>query len=574
MTVVTRTAEHLLSFARSGDGGISILTAGLAVVIVAFTGLAVDLGSIAYWQSRLQAVTDAAALAASLDLTRPAAIAATAFQANGLASVVIEGTDVGTYSEDPSIAGTARFAPGTPENAVRLTARYDVPVYFMKMFTGQPNVSAGASAIAYNLPLAGIAIGTNAVNSGIAQLNNLIAALVGSSPNLTLAERNALDATPISAFRLIDQLALASGGQDQTIETVMASGVNLTTLAGAAAAALSAQASSLSPSQSVALTALSRIAGGSGGSPSVQVSEFFAFRAHQKRAAKDLVSASNDSIGVPALSLLMGYAQTAKQNALVNVNQVIALPGIATISVSTVLSKTAIGAGPKGIAAIGPVGASAYSSQGRVKLDISLLTPISINLGLINLSLPLTIPVIADIGYGSASISSITCGPDRASATDIAVGAQSGAVRLYIGTAPLNQLENMTAPLSPSPAVLISTPLVSVSGSTNADIAQSGLQTLHFDWSDIGLGTVKRVDGTPSITAALQQANTNLSIAVTNAPLGIGALLSPLVRTQVSAVLTALQPVLDPLLANLGIRAGTIDVRATAVRCGLPALVM
>jgi uncharacterized membrane protein len=147
-------------------------------------------------------------------------------------------------------------------------------------------------------------------------------------------------------------------------------------------------------------------------------------------------------------------------------------------------------------------------------------------------------------------------------------------VHLYIGTVPLNQLEDLTVPLAPSPAVLISTPLVGISGSTSAHIAQSGLQTLHFDWPDIGLGTVKSVDGTPSITAALQQAGSNLSIAVTNAPLGVGALLSPLVRIQVSAVLTALQPVLDPLLANLGIRIGTIDVRATAVRCGLPALVM
>jgi len=66
----TSFAPSVRGFLKSTDGVFSILTAILSVVIISFVGIAVDLGSIVYWQRRLQAATDTAAIAATFDLAQ------------------------------------------------------------------------------------------------------------------------------------------------------------------------------------------------------------------------------------------------------------------------------------------------------------------------------------------------------------------------------------------------------------------------------------------------------------------------------------------------------------------------
>jgi len=462
---------------------------------------------------------------------------------------------------------------GAPDNAVSITTQYAVPVYFVRLFTASPSIQVNATAVAYNLPLAGIAIGSAVGSAGISQLNDVITAQSGSSLNLTAAERDALDQTSISIFRLLDRIAVAHGTENTPMSSVTSAGIDLATLAKAAADALTAQAPTPTATQTTALGALTRIAQQAGNSPSVVLSDFLALGAHQKRAAMDVVSTRSDSLGVPALAILMGYLQMSKQNTLVNENETVTVPGLATISVEAVLSKNAIGGGARAAAVIGPSGASASSSQGRIRLTISLLQPIAVNVGLVHLSLPVTIPIIADLGYGSASISSISCGTEITSTTDIAVAAQSGAAQLYLGSVTNNQLTNLAAPLVPNPAQIVSIPLVSVSAQGQSTIGQSPGETLHFSWNDIANRTEKSTDGTPSLAAALTNLNSSIAVTVGSAPVGTGAIISGLVRTQVAAVLAALQPELESVLASVGLKAGTMSVRATAVRCGIPALV-
>jgi uncharacterized membrane protein len=97
---------------------------------------------------------------------------------------------------------------------------------------------------------------------------------------------------------------------------------------------------------------------------------------------------------------------------------------------------------------------------------------------------------------------------------------------------------------------------------------------LHFDWNDIQAGTVKTIDSSPTVEDALTLADNGFSLVVNDSPPLATALVNTLVRAQVSAVLTALAPELETILASLGLQLGTLDVRATAVRCGIPALVI
>ena len=270
----------------------------------------------------------------------------------------------------------------------------------------------------------------------------------------------------------------------------------------------------------------------------------------------------------------MDYLHSAPQGQLVALDQTVTVPGLATIAVDAAIAKGVVGSGSGEAAVIGPVGITAAGSRGRIQLTITLLQPITINLGLIQLSLPVTLPVIADIGYGSASISDISCGSDILNTTDVAVSAQSGGVHLYIGSVDSSQLTDFLTPLAPQPAQIIDAGVTQVDAAGDTEIAGSGAQTLHFSESDIMAGTVKTIDGTGSLGDALGQLGSDVSVTVASAPAGSGALISSLVQTEISSVLTQLEPVLGQMIASLGINAGTLDVRATAARCGIPALVM
>jgi uncharacterized membrane protein len=53
----------------------------------------------------------------------------------------------------------------------------------------------------------------------------------------------------------------------------------------------------------------------------------------------------------------------------------------------------------------------------------------------------------------------------------------------------------------------------------------------------------------------------------------LNATVLPLVRTEVTSLLTALDPAGDTLLRGLGLRLGEIDVVTRGVSCGVPTLV-
>jgi len=432
-------------------------------------------------------------------------------------------------------------------------------------------LSVSAESVAYNLPLAGLTIGTAVAESNAAQVNDFMEAVLGSSYNLTDAEIDALDQTSISIFRLFDSVAVLAGSQAMPMASVLASDVDLATLASAAASALSAQAQSPTATQTIALNALTRVAQDAGNTSPVTVADFVALGAHQQRAGRDMASATTDTLAIPALSLLMGYLHASRENTLIDQSLSVPLLGLATISVDAVLSRSALGSGgAHGMAAIGPEDESVYSSQGRVRLTLSLLQTI--------LSRPVTIPIIVDLGYGNATISDIACGSDVRATTDIAVTGQSGAARIFVGSVSDSELADLLTPLAPGPAQIIDALGVRVSvAAVQAEIAPSGTETLHFSWNDIETGTVKSIDGALSVAEALTLVDNSLAPVVDQAPALLEPLLNTLIATVLepllSTVLAALEPQLETILASLGLTAGTMDVRATAVRCGIPALV-
>jgi len=569
-----RLAVLLARLRRDERGAVSILTAVLVVVLLGFTGLALDIGSVVYWRHRLQSATDLAAMAAALDTSRASSIASQSLQANGPQGAVLQTTEIGDYVDDPSLSESARFSAAPGGNSVRLVARYAVPLHFIRLFTGNATMPVSATSTAYDLPLGGIAIGTAAADTDLADTNSYLDAVSGSSVQLTDEEQAALDATEISVFRLFDQIASRLGTQTMSIQSVMSSSVGLQTLAEASAEALTEEYPNPSSDVSTAIEAFTRLAAQSDDSSPVPVSDIVTLAAHQNRAAKDMVSTNTDSLGVPGYAILMDYLHSAKQGQFLTLDRQVTVPGVATISIEAVIAKGITGSGTGEAAMIGPVGSGAYGSRGRVQLTISLLQPIEIDLGLIQLSLPLTVPLIADIGYGTATVSDVSCGADILDTTNVAVSAQSGAVHLYIGSVNPDQLDDLLTPLSPQAAQIADVGVTQVNAAGEEDVAQSDESTLDFSEDDIENGTVKSIDGTDSLGYELGELGSKATITVPSAPPGANQLISNLVQARVASLLTSLAPEIDEILAGLGVRAGTMDVRATAARCGIPALAM
>src|ERR1700729_1355939 len=72
-----------LSGSGSDAGATALLTAGIFLTLMVFTALATDMGSLFLNRRQLQAATDAAALAAALDIPQAASIAGASLSSNG-----------------------------------------------------------------------------------------------------------------------------------------------------------------------------------------------------------------------------------------------------------------------------------------------------------------------------------------------------------------------------------------------------------------------------------------------------------------------------------------------------------
>jgi uncharacterized membrane protein len=551
-------------FTSDQGGALSILTAALIVTLIAFAGVATDTASLFYWRHRLQSATDAAAMAAALDIGNGATVAAGRLQALGFQAGSMTSSQTGLYTDDPSLATASRFQAGAPSpNALLLNTSYQAPVYLMRLLTGNATTPINTSAIAYDLPLGGIAIESGTIDGDITQTNDILQQVSGSGTvQLSAAERDALDRTFVPLFRLIDGLAGAQGSNARTIAQVVGGTANLAQLAASASAALQAQSGTPSADTQTSITALNRLAQQGQGSKTVAVSDILAMTAHRQRAAQDLVSTASDALSAPALPLLEGYMQAAGDGQLIDIAPGLSIAGFG-VSVELALARPSLlGQSATGTVAVGPAGTTVSSAAAHVRVTISL-PPIPV-LG----ATPINLPIVLTLGSGSATINDISCGQDLMASTNIAAGAQSSVGQAYIGVVSAANLENFSVPLSPAS---INLGLVQVGTSGNATILASPVTALTFDRADIAAGTAKRADGLSTTAAALNTLATNLQVTP-NIPI-----VTNLVKTTIAAalnlILPTLGPTLDQVLASAGLRLGYMDVRATSVRCGIPALV-
>lgn len=553
--------------------GATAVMAALVTSTVALTALvSVDVGYLFFQQRKLQNIADMAAMAAVQSIPGRVNVAAASAAANGfLAAGAADRVTPTAGYWDPTLTPAAphfsSIVPATAvANAVQVEARKENGTFFAGVIAalrGNSRPVLRATAIARVDTTIGISLGTGVARlSDAGPLNRTLSALLGTTVNLDLASYQGL---ADSAIRLGDLMTELGVG---TVDDLINLDTHLPRLLDAAltvAARQSLLRGSLATGGTASALAASvrdvavRIAADAGDN-AASVLSIAALLGNKESAADAAIN---------LLDLITTAAQVANARAGIQIDNLgIDLGPLASVMVSTrIVTPPVMAIGPAGKVQTGPrVGqwyAEAHSAAARVRLVIKVL-----NVGIAGITLPVEI----EVAPGTAWAADAQCAVPRSNSS-VSIGVDTG-----IATACIAQLPAIgtTYTCSALPKARILTLLIAGIDAKISVPLTATTQTVTFSGSE--LGTTKTV-GTNSVGQALANALFGSgSIALDVVALGIplplvGDVIGTVLRPALYPVLLALDPILQPVLALLGIQIGISDVKLESISCNRPVLV-
>lgn len=555
-------------------GTIAVASAALLAILIGFAAIAIDVSIFIDSDTRLQAATDDAALAAAREPARAAAIARASLDGNGFSGAVISSIQLGHYQDNSSLSANQRFQVGGSTNAVRVITTYPVPAIFSRPFLDDDEITLGATSTAYSENIASFTALPDIVDIDSPAISSLLTLAIGSATTILDAQLNALANTKVGVPRLLQEIAEVQGSPSDTVEQVLNDTIGLHTLLAALSATISGSITgSPTSDQQTALTTLTQLAAHATDTDLVSVNDIVSLGVHDDRITADLPPIDEQGVRIRPVDAVMAFLHATSGEEQLKVNQTLSLAGLATVTVEIVMGRPSILGSPSRspISATGPVGTTIYSSTARIRLVASVLNAINVP----GISLHLSIPIIIDVGYGQATLSSINCGADTTTSTSVVINAQSGIARLYVGNVSNAAFNNLAAPISPTPSVIAQvSPLVTVTVDAQANLPASSNTALSYTYANMQNNTVKSVNSLLNVGDAVGTLISDLTIQVNGLALAaVRTLVGNLVRPVVTNVLNALIPNLEPLFDQLGLRMGYMDAAVTGVRCNVPVLV-
>ncbi|WP_421993087.1 pilus assembly protein TadG-related protein [Roseococcus sp.] len=572
------------------EGAIAPLVAVLLASLCGFAGLAVDMGMLQYQKRALQTSVDAAALSAARAPAQAQTIASTILNTNGRASDT-RTIAIGTYQDNPALAATQRFAlGGTTPNAVRVVAQRDVALGLTRVLGGASTATVHATAIAQHRALAAFSIGSSTANLNNGTLNQVLSGLLGGNVNLDAVSYNGLLGANAKLFSFSDRLATALGVSAGSYQSLLNAQATAGQVLNAAASVLgTSTGSSISGANTSAVsTTLSILAQAANNPQRFRVADLLGLDIHQARGVGTVDESPYANLGLNAFNLVNAAASLGGANAAtlpVGIN----VPGVASATTQVMIVQPMQSSGTSQ-QALGPVGTVVGTAQVRTLLSVRLLP------------LPtgevITLPLLVEVAPAQATLSSVSCQGQPGTDSQIGIRATTGVARAQIGLLTPAQFGSSgtttfgtlaRAPLvNVNLSVLGLTVGVTVYAQASASVG-AGSANLNFTPADIAAGTTRSVSSTgltSTLVSSLGQSlvltpELNLSLIP---PLLLGAvngLLGPLVSAvlgtvtdALTPVLATLDPVVDQVLAGVGVQVGTATIRATGVRCGVPSLVL
>ncbi|TSD84896.1 hypothetical protein FFK22_030370 [Mycobacterium sp. KBS0706] len=604
-----------------GDrGAIAPFAALMLLPLIGTAALATDVGLWYAQRRHLQTATDMAALSAAQNPTNASAVAGDLLQRNGFDASALASTTLGTYCPDfENIKVPAeRFRPGlvacpdgrTPPapNAVMVSAQTTVPGVLSRAVVGgddggghiggtpgseeDPNLhKVSVQATAARIDEAGFQAGTGLVavdTQKSALLNAVLGNVLGTRINLTAVQYEGLLNADIDALTFLDALAVNVDVSAGTYDGLLDATVGIGDLLEAAIQALR-KAGTVA---GVAIDGLVSLQGQIVGNPDLTVGDLVDLGVWKNLPIGESTAPTALTADLNVFQLVTMAIQVAnKHNAIYIPALNVGLPGIASLQVTATVIEP-----PKSPPfAFGPEGMTVHTAQVRLQLKLQLLDLFGL------LGQGIQLPLYVEAGYGDATLKDISCGLEPAKDATVAVSAKSGVAKAFIGVLPPDLMTNFSRELTVEdfqPAALVDVSLlgligiVRVSGRAGITVGSGSSRDLVFDRDDIDNHVAQSVASTGMLDNLLAELGGNdpvtkeprLKLSACIISLG-GLCLIPVkldtVGNTVGALHTLLDPViktvLDPLvdnlLAALGIRLGVMDVVVTGVRCGVPVLI-
>jgi uncharacterized membrane protein len=563
-------------------GAVALIAAISMTAVFALVALVADLGAAYVAKRDLQAAADAAAMSGTFPIAEDSTVAnawqtfAQNYLAKNISAASMTATR-GVYCPDAAVAPSSRYTANVATcadnsaistyNAVQVKATVPSPLYFGRLFgAASPTLSATATAAQINEAGFYAGSGTVSINAGLinAMLNGVLA---GSSINLTAVQYQALLNTNIDALTFFNKLATNVGATAGTYNSVLRSTASVQNV-------LQAEIDALNAPGSLASVALGTLKAEIVGAPTIALSNLFDLGAWQNVGVGAVNTATGLTANLNLYQLASLTAQVAGGTSFVTLPTAsLGIPGVASLSAASSVIEP-----PQGPAFVfSPVGVTVHTAQVRLQLSLQLLSALSVvnSLGVSLGSAPVSLPVYVEVGSGNAQLTGITCGYPTSNA-QVNILAQSGAAQAYVGTVSKTVMSNVSSPVTVSPATLVNLlNVLTVTASGEVSVGSPAPTLLTFDQTDMTDATAQTVTSTGMLSNLLGTlaSSTTLSGTLLGAKLPSTSNTLKSLNTLLAPAFAGLDPLVDGLLAGLGIKIGYLDVTATGVRCGVPALV-
>jgi uncharacterized membrane protein len=542
----------------------AVLTAGSLVAIVGATALAVDVGQIYFAKRKAQAAVDLAAIAGAASLPSHDAIVRASLADNGFGTGEVAAGGApgprvetlvvtpGRYVADPATSAALRFQPGdaASANALRVTMTHSTPIFFGKLLSGRTSYAYQVSGTASAANSAAFSIGSRLVRLDGGVANALLGALLASSISLSVMDYEALASAKIDLLPFLgafgEEMNIRAGTYDSLLIANGSVGKSYAAAARIAAAA----------GQTRAADALRRLA---------SVSDVARLNV-KLRDVIDLGPIGATQIGegpaalaqFDALTLVMAQAQLANSARQVSLDLGVTVPGLASV-------RATLGIGERPVRAVwlanGRASASAHTAQTRLLLDVRVLGNAVVPAGV-------RLPVYVELAAGDARLANVRCRLNPAD-TRVEIDAKPGIVDAWIGDVGAAEFNNMTTPVNPPAAALVSLLGIAVTGRAHATMTNVAYDRLSFTRDDIRNlrpQTVRTRDFTTSLLTRLV-GDLDIRTNVIGLPLIAVGVLKPAVAALTQSATPAVDAVLLTVLDVLGLSLGEADVWANGVRC-------
>lgn len=522
-------------FGSCEAGIVSVIAAGVLVLVIAIAAVVVDAGSMLLARRTLQAATDAAALAAAQNLENAQPAATDALAQNGFDAGNLGLAELGRY--DSSQAAGQRFTPTNDPamiNAVRVSTQATARMYFSRALGLSNFANITARATATISPTVAFGAGTQLANLDAGAINSILGSLLGSSVSLSLADYQALARAQVDALSFLDALATKVGlGTGSSYGDLLNANASIGQVLDAAAEALQS-GSDGSSDTSVALSGINMIAGRVPSGTSMRIGDVVDAGYFSGKAIGQGSSTARLSM-LDIIESSIGSASTGKTIGL----------GLGIPNVTS--AKLAIGTPMR--FTIGEAGTTIHTAQIRIAIVLNATIAIPLVLPATGIS----VPIYIEGAEGTAIASAIPCQPN-----DLAhIASTAGAATARFATVSNQALVDFSSPPAPGAAQvsLAGFSLITISGSTTA--AGAGPTELKF----ASIGETQRVSGTDPGASLLTDLRSSLSVTPSI------PLVTPLINTTVSTLVQTLGTVLLPTLQALGVRLGNMDVTLSGVKC-------